>query len=237
MLAHLHVPRTPAALAPLALAGALAGCGGSASSDIASKPAAAILTAARSAAESASSVHVVSNASQDKGKLSAKSNLELASNGGRAQLSFLGISSETIRIANTLYVKGSRSFYTRLSRRGLHVPRGAWLKTTANSPSLGQLAALTDATSELHLLIKNTGTLTKGTTTTINGQKAIELKEATKHFTSTIYIATTGSPYPIEIIKHGRETSQTTFSGWNQPTPLAAPANAVELANLEHEGR
>ena len=77
--------------------------------------------------------------------------------------------------------------------------------------------------------------LTKGPITTINGQKAIELKTKGKLYTGAIYIAATGTPYPIEIVKHGRETGQTTFTGWNQPVTLSAPAGAVELSQLEHK--
>ncbi len=84
----------------------------------------------------------------------------------------------------------------------------------------------------LSLLLRGAGPLTKGATTTIGGQQAIELKETGTPYTGSIYIATAGKPYPILIVKHGQETGQTTFSGWNQPITLSAPANAIELSKL-----
>ncbi len=212
------------------------GCGSS-SEDIASKSAAAILAASRSAAVSAGSVHVVSRVAEDKGKVSLASDFELSSSGGRAKLSYLNLGYEALRVGDTVYVKGNRVFYERLaSRMGVHVPVGTWLKEPATGGQAG-LVGLTSIGHELGLQLSTTGPLTKGAIVTIDGQKAIELKDAGKLYTGAIYIAATGKPYPIQIVKHGRESGQTTFSGWNDPVTLSAPAGAVELSSLEHHGR
>ena len=239
MLARLQIARARAG-APLALllAAALAGCGGSAGNGIASKSPSEILAASNAAALSATSVHVVDKNAG--GPLSLTLNLELAGDGGRAQLSLLGVAFEEIRIANTLYVKGNPFFYKRLGRierlgATVHVPKGTWLKAPANSGKLAQLAAFTERR-ELALILRSTGPLTKGAASTVNGQQVIELKEAAKLFTGSLFIATTGKPYPIQLVKHGKESGQITFTGWNQAVSLAAPANAVELAKLEHRG-
>jgi hypothetical protein len=212
----------------VALAVSLTGCGGSSGNGIASKSPTDILAASKAAAASATSVHVMSKASQ--GPLSLTLNLDLASNGGRGQISGLGLAYEVIRIGNTLYLKGNSAFYTRLSSTtGLHLPRGAWLKAPANGGRLAQLAAFTEMSGELGRLLSSTAPITKGATTTVNGQKAIELKESAQLFSGSLYIATTGKPYPIELLKRGRESGQTTFSGWNAPVSLAAPANAIAI--------
>ena len=118
-------------------------------------------------------MRVVSKDSQDKGRLSLTLKLELARDGGRAKLSFLGLTYEVIRIGNTLYVKGNPALYKRLFRRsGLHVPQGTWLKTSADSGKLAQLATFTHASSELARLLASTGPLTKGATRTIDGQRS-----------------------------------------------------------------
>ena len=224
----------PLALAlTLALAIALTGCGGS-SEDVASKSASEILAASRTSALGSSSVHVLSKASV--GGLSLTTDLQLTRDGGRAQVSFIGRTYEAIRIGNTLYVKGNLVFYKSLDRRtGLHIPQGAWVKGPANG-TLASFASFTDVSRELPIILASPGSLTKGATKTIAGQKTIELKETGKLFTGARYIATTGEPYPIQIVKHGRETGQTTFSGWNDPVTLSAPAGAVELSSLEHHG-
>jgi len=224
-----------ALLLAAALAAAAAGCGSS-ENGVASKSASEILAASKAAGDSASSVRIASKASQ--GQLVLTSNSELSSNGGRAQISFVGLSFEVIRIGNTLYVKGNRAFDARLTGSAANaakLPPGTWLKAIASGTQLAQLAAFTDLSSELNRVISTTGPLTKGSTTTVNGQKAIELKEVAKLFNGVLYVATTGKPYPVELLKHGREAGQTTFTGWNKPVALTAPANTIELSKLEHE--
>ncbi|MFI4978707.1 MAG: hypothetical protein ACHQC8_08540, partial [Solirubrobacterales bacterium] len=201
---------------------------GSSGNGVASKSASEILAASKAAAASATSVHVAGKSSQ--GPLSLTLNLDLASNGGRGQVSGLGLAYEVIRIGNTLYAKGNPAFYTRLSAiTGVHLPQGAWLKAPASGGKLTQLASFTNLSGELGRLLSSTGPITKGATTTVNGQKAIELKETAKLFSGSLFIATTGKPYPIELLKRGRESGQTTFSHWNQAVSLTAPANAIAI--------
>jgi len=57
----------------------------------------------------------------------------------------------------------------------------------------------------------------------------IALEQTAKLYSGALFIATTGKPYPVELVKHGKETGQTTSSGWNQPVSLSAPANAVAI--------
>ena len=236
-----------AILAVIALV--LGGCGGSTDS-LASKSATEILAASRTAAREASAVHVKSQyyttailrskaQGKPKTKLLPESTivLQLTGNSGRGLLVFLDSESEAIRVGNTLYVRGGPAFYRNLARRiGIHLAQGTWLKAPANGTQLHELAALTEPGGQLTLLLQNpTLSLTKGPLTTINGQKAIELKTKGKLYTGAIYIAASGTPYPLEIDQHGRETSHTTFKGWNQPVTLTAPAGAVDLSQLEHK--
>jgi hypothetical protein len=214
-------------LVTLAFAVLLAGCGGSSGNGIASKTPAEILAASKIAATSAASVHVRSSTSS--GGLSLTLNVELTSNGGRGQISLIGLQFEVIRIGNVLYTKGSSGFYKRLVGAAAHVAPGTWLKGGATGGPLAQLAFYTDLSGELDRLITSTGLIAKGATTAINGQHVVELKEAARLFSGAFFIASTGKPYPNEIVKHGRETGQTSFSGWNQPVSLIAPANAVAL--------
>jgi hypothetical protein len=210
-----------------ALAAALTGCGSS-DNGVASKSASEILAASKAAAASATSVHVVSKSSQ--GPLSIALNLDMASNGGRGQVSLLGLNFELIRVGNTLYAKGNHAFYTRLSATtGLHLPQGVWLKAPASAGKLAQLASFTDLSRELNLLLNANNPIAKGHTSTVNRQRAIELRQTGQLFTGSLFIATSGKPYPIELLKRGRESGQTTFSGWNAPVSLTAPANAVAI--------
>ncbi len=228
--------RLPAAVVVLACTtGFAAGCGSS-GDPLASRSPAAILAAARRAAESSSAVRVQSVVYVGKSKTPAVTlKLQFTSAGGRAALSLLGRESEAIRVRNTVYVKGGPGFYRQLARlTGRQLAPGTWLKAPANGSQLADSAVLTEPTGELARLLRNpTISLTKGPTTVIDGRKAIELKEKGKLYQGAIYIAASGTPYPLLIVKHGQETGRTTFTGWNQPTQLAPPAGAVELTGLE----
>jgi hypothetical protein len=225
---------TLALLITVALAAALTGCGGSSGNGVASKSASEILAASQAAAQSATSVHVAGKSAQ--GPLSLTLNLDLASNGGRGQVSLLGLSFELIRVGSTLYRKGNPAFLKRLGAAAAHLPQGTWLKAPANSRQLAELASFTDLSGELNRLLSSSGPVTKGATTTVNGQQAVELKVTAKLFSGSLYIATTGKPYPIQIVKRGRESGQTTFSHWDAPVLLTAPPNAIALSQLGHEG-
>jgi hypothetical protein len=213
-------------IAALAIAVSVAGCGGSSGNGVGSKSASEILAASKAAATSASSVDVIDKITQ--GPLSFTSHLELASNGGRARVSFLARSFEAIRLGEVLYVRGNAAFERQLSGIPPKRSPGTWLKGSADSGELAQFAIYTSLRRELNLLL-STVRPTKGHTTTVSGQKAIELKEIGKLYAGTLWIATTGKPYPIKLLKHGRESGQITFSGWNEPITLSAPANATTI--------
>lgn len=241
-----------AALLALPAAIPLSGCGSSESLD--TKSAAAILAASRAAAQKASTVHVHSQfyatailrgkkrTDKPKTKLVPTSTIELqlaGERGGRARVAYLGRESEAIRIGNTLYVKSGPQFYERLEQRThAHVPPGTWVKTTANGSETSQFAAFTEPGGELTLLLaKPIVSLTKGPTTTVKGQKAIELRTKGKLYTGAIYIAASGTPYPIEIVRHGQEPGTITFTRWSDPVTVAAPADALQLSSLEQHQR
>jgi len=220
---------------------AVAGCGSSES--IGSKSAAAILQTSTTAARNASAVHVSSQTfivraepkTKTKPRPASTLELQLSGGDGRAKLALLGSESEAVRIGQTLYVKGGPRLYRRLNERtGAHTPTGTWLKAPANDPELTDFAALTEPTGELSFILRNpTISLTKGATTTVDGQKAIELKTKGKLYNGAIYIAANGTPYPLLILKQGRETARITFTNWDHPAQLAAPTGAVALASLE----
>jgi hypothetical protein len=224
----------PLPLAVPVLTMVLAGCGSS-DNGMASKSAAEILAATRAAAQSAGSVLITNRSSV--GKTKATLDASLARDQGHARVAFPGTSFEAIRTGNTLYVKGNRAFDAQLERGlGVKVPHGVWLKGSASGP-LAQLGSIANIKNELPLLLGGQGALRKGSATKINGQPAIELKQEHKLYTATLYVSTTGKPYPIVRRTTGHQSGQTTFTGWNDPVSVTAPGNAVELSQLQHAGR
>jgi hypothetical protein len=220
-----------ALLALLVGATLLAGCGSS-DNGMASKGPTEILAASKAAAGGADSVHVVSRASQ--GRLTFASDLELSRSSSRAHVSVLGSDFEVIHIANTIYAKGNAAFYEGLLGAAAHVPSGTWLKASSTDAEFAQLAQFTDLRGQLNRLLSTPGSVSKGASTTIAGQKVLELKEKTKVYEGSLYVATSGKPYPILLVKSGgRERGRTSFSRWRQPVSLSVPSPVVEIGTLK----
>jgi hypothetical protein len=216
---------------------AIAGCGSSSSSGngVASKSATEILAASKAAADGASSVHVVGTLTSNGTPITL--DLHLASGqGGRGRISQSGLAFELIVIGNTIYIKGSPAFYSHFGgAAAAQLFQGKWLKAPASGGELGSLAALTSFAKLLDQALASQGTLAKGSTSTVAGEPVIELHDTSHN--GSLFVATSGKPYPIQIVKHGSETGHVTFTDWNQPVSLAAPSNAIDLSQLQHAGK
>ncbi|HEV3318461.1 MAG TPA: hypothetical protein VG053_01855 [Solirubrobacteraceae bacterium] len=215
---------------------AIAGCGSSSSSGngVSSKSATDILAASKAAADSASSVHVAGTLASNGTPITL--NLSLASgHGGRGQISQGNLSFNLIVVGDTIYIKGSPAFYSHFGgSAAAQLFQGKWLKAPVSGGELGSLAALTNFGQLLDQSLASHGTLAKGPTSTVAGTPVIELRDTSHN--GSLFVATTGNPYPIQIVKHGSETGHITFTDWNQPVSLSAPSGAIDLSQLQHAG-
>jgi hypothetical protein len=211
----------------------LAGCGGSSSSSngVADKSPTEILSATKTAADAASSVHVSGSILSSGSPITLDMHLR-AGDGGRGALSENGLAFQLIQTGGTVYIKGSPAFYKRIGgSAAAQLLQGKWLKASASSSEFASLSQLTDLRQLVDQTVANHGSLTKGNTTTVNGQKVVGLTDKTKG--GTLYIATSGQPYPLQITKSGSGGGKITFDSWNKPVTVAAPANAIDVAKLQ----
>lgn len=229
-------PRLAASLLAL-VALAIAGCGsssGSGGNGVSSKSPTEILAASKAAADSASSVHVAGTLTSNGTPVTL--NLSLSSgHGGRGQISQGSLSFELIVVSDTIYIKGSPAFYSHFGgAAAAQLFQGKWLKAPISGGELGSLASLTDFGRLLDQTLASHGTLAKGATTTVAGEPVIELRDTSNN--GSLFVASTGKPYPIEIVKHGSETGHISFTAWNQPVSLSAPTGAIDLSQLQNSG-
>jgi len=231
------LPPAAAALAILlALAAPIAGCGGSSSSGngVASKSPSEILAASKAAAAGASSVHVAGALSSGGTPLTLDMDL-VSGRGGRGQISEGGLSFELIVIGDTVYIKGSPTFYSHFGgTAAARLFQGKWLKAPVTGGELASLASLTNLGKLLEQTLASRTTLVRGPTATVASQPVVELHDTAHN--GSLYVATTGQPYPIEVVKRGTETGHVSFTRWNQPVTLTAPAGAIDLSQLQHAG-
>jgi hypothetical protein len=214
---------------------ALAGCGGSSSNNsITSKSAQEIVNASKDAADSASAVHVTGSLKSGGSPVTLDLHL-MAGKGAKGELSQNGASFKLILLGNTAYISGSPAFYHSLGgTAAAQLFQGKWLKASATSGEFASFSQLADMRKLIDSTLAGHGALVKGATSTVNSQPAIAINDSSK--SGTLYVATTGKPYPIQLSKAGSESGKITFDKWNQAVAIVAPANAVDLSELKAAG-
>jgi hypothetical protein len=213
----------------------VAGCGGSSGGNgIASKSAQEIVSESKAAADSASSVHVAGSLNSGSTPVTLNLNL-VAGKGASGELSQNGASFKLILVGGIAYISGSPGFYRSLGgSAAAQLFKGKWLKASASSGEFASFSQLADMRKLIDTTLAGHGGLAKGSTTTVNGQKAIAINDTSK--AGALYVATTGKPYPVQLSKDGSESGKIAFDRWNQSVTIAAPANSVDLAELKAAG-
>jgi hypothetical protein len=223
-------------LAGLALAAVLfAGCGGSSSSSgngLASKSPDQIVAAAKAAATGAASVHIAGSIISENKPISLDMEL-VAGKGAQGRISLEGLPIDLVEVERAFYLKGSAAFYRHIAgSAAATLLQGKWLKAPASGGNFASLAQLTDLGKLINTTLASHGKLAGAGTTTINGQKAVGVSDATKG--GTLYVAATGAAYPLEITKGGSGAGKIVFDRWNQPVTLIAPAGAININQLQN---
>ncbi len=212
----------------------LAGCGsgsGASGNGIASEAPAEIIARAKAAADSASSVYI-SGALVSKGVAVTLEMELLAGKGGRGRVAQNGLSFELMQVGGILYIDGSAAFYRHIGgSAAAQVLKGRWLKAPAGTPELAPIAALTDFGPLIASALAGEGPLTNGGVRTVQGQKSVALEDVSQD--GTVYIAASGKPYPLEVVKDGGRGGTIVFARWNEPVTLVAPANALDVTKLK----
>ena len=216
---------------------ALAGCGSSSSSKgpsngVASQSADQILASAKTATGNAKSVHV--SGSTVTGGTPVTLDLSLsAGQGGTGTFSQSGLSVQLIATPNTIYLKGTPAFWQKFGGSAAsQLLAGKWLKAPASNGSFSGIAQLADFHKLLGTALAQHGTLAKSGTSTVNGQPVVAVKDTTQG--GTLYVATTGQPYPVELAKtSGADSGKLSFDQWNAPVTITPPSSSIDLSQLK----
>ncbi len=221
----------PSTLCAIALAGTMiAGCGGSSGNGVEAKSADQIAAAARSAAESAHSVTVSGVARSSGVSLTLDLQIDEQQKAAKGTIAEEGFVVQLIRIGESLYIKGDSSLYRHFGAgEAAKLLEGKWVKLPVTGSQLASIGSLTELPSLLESALGEHNKLSKGSTSTVNGQEAIAVKSASG---GTLYVALTGKPYPVQFSRTGSEGGKVTFKNWNGPVSVSAPANAVDVSKL-----
>ncbi|MGE5617435.1 MAG: hypothetical protein ACM3UX_00710 [Candidatus Woesearchaeota archaeon] len=212
-------------------AGLIAGCGsgGSPGNGVAAKPPNAIVQEANNAIASASSVHVTGSISNNSIPLTLDLSL-VSGKGGTGVLSEGGLMFRVITVGQDVYIQGTPAFWSHFA--GPAVARkldGQWLRAPASS-QFAPIAALTNQQLLFGKVLLSHGRLKKVGTSTVNGQKVVGVQDSTAG--GTLYVAATGKPYPVEVVKRGSGAGRIVFDHINRPVALKPPAHFRDLSQL-----
>lgn len=108
---------------------------------------------------------------------------------------------------------------------------GRYMRGEASDSRLRTVVEVCDLDTFRQLLSDNAdtagGTLTKDTTTTVDGVRAVPVTRSGTAGAGpelTLYVATEGKPYPVRITVRGEGTDAAVdFSGFDKPVPTATP--------------
>jgi hypothetical protein len=212
----------------------LAGCGSSKkaapANDEASKPAAQVLTDAKSAATQASSAHVVGSIKSTGTPITI--DLSTARNkGAKGSMSTSGLSFDLVRIGDTLYIRGSDAFLKHFAgAAAAQLLHGRWLKASATHGRLRSLAPLTSLAALFGGITTHHGKLVNDGKTTYKGQPVVVIRDASDN--SKLYVAATGKPYPVALVGSKKQPGTITFGDWNKSVSLSAPSGAISISKF-----
>jgi hypothetical protein len=222
------------ALALVLTAALLAGCGGHGSAakpnGEASKPPVQVLADAKSAASSASSVHVSGNIVS--GGTPITLDLTMArSKGAKGSMSIGGLEFDLVRIGDAAYIHGSDEFWQHYAGAAAQLLHDRWVKVSISEPRFASLAPLTNIGLLFAQVSSNHGKLVNDGTKSYKGQQVVAIRDTSDN--SKLYVAATGKPYPVAIVGGTKGQSGTiTFDDWNKSVSLSAPKDAIDISQL-----
>jgi hypothetical protein len=193
---------------------------------VASKPPTQIVAAASRAIDTARSVHVVGSVVDNGIQVHLDLHLSRA-HGGQGRVSENGLGFRLVSTGRLLYIQGSSAFWTHFGgARAAKLFHGKWLKAP-DSGQFGTLGRLATTRGLVTQLLSRHGKLARAGRETVDGHPAVGVVDRTQG--GTLFVATTGQPYPLEIVKHGANGGYVRFTDFNQPVRVTPPAKAISL--------
>lgn len=210
----------------------LAGCGsGAKSNGEATKTPAQVLKDMSAATRNAKTVHFSGNVVTESGPITVDINI-VRGQGGKGSMSESGLSFGLIRLGNKVYIRGSDAFYKKFTgQAGAQLFHGKWLQFRASDADMASITPFTEIDTFFRGITSQHGTLRNDGETTFHGQKAVAIKDTMQG--GTLYVAATGTPYPVGITSSGAKSGAILFDNWNASGSISAPKNAVDISKLK----
>ncbi len=208
-----------------------------AANGVADKAPADILRAADDAFRAAGSVRVKGNGTSDGSTFALDMRIKGAG-GGKGTITVAHNLVELLRIGKDAYLKADADFWKQQTDNpaAAELLKGKYLKASGDEPQLQSVLLFTDAGTFADKLMKADGAVTKGEQRTVAGVETVGITFTSRKDKVTLYVATTGKPYPMQLSSMGdaSETSVLDFTEYDKPLELTAPPadQVVDTAKL-----
>jgi len=216
-----------------AIAAALAGCGGSSgakSNGIPDMTATQILAQMKKDVANAQSVHITGTGTTGGTPLSLDLQLERGT-GGSGHIEIGGYGFDLVRIDDKLYFKADEAALKNFAGSVVaNLLAGRWFVVPAGSGGFGSFTPFTDLQKLMKQILTAAGRVEKGDETKVGDQPAQALTD-TKNG-GTLYVATTGPAYPLQLKPGKGKSGSISFADWDQPVTLTAPKDALDYKKL-----
>lgn len=126
-----------------------------------------------------------------------------------------------LKIGQTLWIKPDNQFWTSAGANAavLHLVEGKYVQTSPGNSDFTSVRALCSPAQLAGLLGNKVNHLVKGTTTTIAGQSALQLRDTST--SGSAYVTISASPEFLRL--SGGSAGQLDFSGYDAPVTLSPP--------------
>jgi hypothetical protein len=208
----------------------LAACGGSSGNGEASKSGNQVFSDAKKATATASSLHISGNLT-DSGSLTGL-DLEVGQGSGSGTITEKGATFDVVVHGKTLYLKADAATWTKAaSAAAAKVLADKWIDFPSTSSDFSSFADLTSIT-KLTQTLTSSGKLAAPVKTTFQGKSAVKVVD-TGSKKGVLYVAATGKPYILAIMRSGSTHGTIVFDGYNSAKIAGVPAGAKTITQLE----
>jgi hypothetical protein len=220
-------------MAPLLLTAVLAACGGGGPADNgeAAKQASQILKDTVATLRGAEAVHLYGSVPSNGDTFGIDLHYNRSGN-LKGTISLGSVTANVVVTGGHTYLRGRALFARYAGEQAAAVIGDRWVAVPAGGGPGGDIVEslttftdfgkLADALSQ-----PSGGAVTKGPATTVDGQPVVALRDAD----STLYVATTGKAYPVEI-KPDTGSQALHFASWDVPVDVSAPRDVLDISSL-----
>lgn len=131
-----------------------------------------------------------------------------------------------VAIGNSVWIKPDTTFWKSFAgssaQQAIDLLGGKYLKTTASDANMADLVKICDV-NELSSSLTKTSNVTKGAVTTIDGQRALTLKDVDQG--GTMYVSDTSAPRILQVTNPSKNDGGTMKFTYGAVTVAAPPAS------------